>query len=35
LISHGMPKRSTTMPKRAARNVFWSGTTTFPPLAGS
>ena len=30
-----MPKRSTSMPKRAAQNVFSSGTTTLPPLASS
>ena len=35
LISHGMPKRSTTMPKRAAQNVFSSGITTLPSLASS
>ena len=35
LISHGMPKRSTTMPKRAAQNVFSSGRTTFPSCESS
>jgi len=30
LISHGMPKRSTTEPKRAAQNVFSSGIRTVP-----
>ena len=35
LICHGMPKRSTSMPKRAAQNVFSSARTTLPPLASS
>src|SRR5688572_22429517 len=35
LICHGMPKRSTSMPNRAAQNVFSSGSRTFPPLASS
>ena len=35
LISQGMPKRSTSVPKRSAQNVFSSGTTTLPPLASS
>src|SRR5439155_3979473 len=35
LISHGIPNRSTTMPKRAAQNVFSSGVTIRPFLANS
>jgi CubicO group peptidase (beta-lactamase class C family) len=35
LISHGIPKRSTSTPKRAAQNVFSSGMTTLPSLASS
>jgi hypothetical protein len=35
LISHGIPKRSTTMPKRAAQNVFSSGITIRPFVANS
>ena len=32
LISHGIPNRSTTIPKRAAQNVFSSGNTIRPSL---
>lgn len=31
LTIHGTPKRSTSMPKRAAQNVFSSGIRTLPP----
>ena len=35
LIDHGIPNRSTTMPKRAAQNVCSSGNITLPSLASS
>ena len=35
LISHGIPKRSTTCPKRTAQNVCWSGMMTRPSFASS
>jgi hypothetical protein len=33
LISHGTPKRSTSIPKPALQNVFSSGITTLPSFA--
>src|SRR4051812_15699795 len=35
LTIHGIPNRSTVMPKPADQNVFWNGMVTLPPADSS